>query len=698
MKERDSAPLGPSAAATEPAAACPAGARHPARGEAIRNARLGRSATAARQLRALRALDPADVEVIRWLGVALLDQDQIEPAIEALGTVVRIAPAFADAAVDLARAFDRLGNAARARTEVRRVLEQEPTHHRAWLAYGDVLVTLGQYAEALIAFERARLTDPWRPQIEAATRALSCDREREAEDLFRKVLKTDPDHPAALCGLAALAMSADQPVDAERLLRHALKQSTRLPLTYRGLAPVLVRLGRLEEALTAVRYLERIEPNSPQTWVASASVATRLQRYEEALSAYARATQLAPAEPGLRLSAGHLQKTLGLRRDSEASYKAALALDPGFGEAWWSLADLKNYVFGDAEVAAMQGLLDEDPSREGAAQVNFALGRALEQRGDYERAFVHYAAGNGLRRRQQPFDIDRFERRSARIRAFFDAEFFESHRGSGDTSNAPIFIVGLPRSGSTLIEQILASHSRVEGTFELPNILGMVAQFDDLTADRDGYPETVARAALPQLSALGRRYLEETSRLRSGRAHFTDKQPNNFSHVGLIHAILPRAIIIDARRHPMDACFSNFKQYFAEGQSFSYDLEVLGRYYGCYLDLMDHWEAVLPGRVIQVQYEELVGAPEPQIRRLLARCGLDFEAACLSFHATRRAVRTASAEQVRTPLYSSGVGYWERFGRQLEPLRRALGESLRRFDHLLVPRAEESVDEGLPTR
>jgi hypothetical protein len=215
---------------------------------------------------------------------------------------------------------------------------------------------------------------------------------------------------------------------------------------------------------------------------------------------------------------------------------------------------------------------------------------------------------------------------------------------------------------------------------ELPNILNMVAQFDDQAATRDGYPEMVGRASFSQLAALGRRYLEETAPLRSGRAHFTDKLPNNFSHIGLIHAILPHATLIDARRHPMDACFSTFKQNFAEGQTFSYDLTELGRYYRSYLSLMDHWDAVLPGRVLRVQYEELVRAPEVHIRRLLAHCGLTFEPACLNFHATRRAVRTASAEQVRQPLYSSGVGYWRHFERELEPLHRALGDSLARFE------------------
>ncbi len=648
--------------------------------EALTMLRLGRAATAERQLRAIQIAAPGEVQCLHLLGVALLDQDKTAAAVETLERVMLITPNFAHARVDLARAYRRAGQAARARDEVRHVLEADPHHHRAWLAYGDVLVELEKYPDALVAFERARLTDPQRARIEAATAALVADERRKPEELFREILKEDPGHVAALCGLGALALSADRPIEAERLLRHALRQSAHLPLAYRGLGPALVRLGRLEEAEAAVRYLEKIEPDSPQTWVAIASVATRMLRLGEALDAYERAAILKPDEAGLKISAGHLQKTLGRRPESEASYKAALQTDPGRAEAWWSLADLKNYVFSDAEIAEMQRLLSSDKrQRPNEAQLHFALGKAFEQRAAYPQAFVHYAEGNALRRLDEPFDIEVFERRCARIRAFFDAGFFAAHRGSGNPSSAPIFIVGLPRSGSTLLEQILASHSQVEGTMELPNILNMVARFDDLSPSRNGYPDTVGQASFAQLAALGRRYLEETAPLRSGRAHFTDKLPNNFSHIGLITAILPRAIVIDARRHPMDACFSTFKQHFAEGQTFSYDLTDLGRYYRCYLSLMDHWDAVLPGRVLHVQYEDVVREPEANIRRLLTHCGLSFEPACLNFHATRRAVRTASAEQVRQPLYSSGVGYWRHFARELEPLRRVLGDSLARF-------------------
>jgi tetratricopeptide (TPR) repeat protein len=642
--------------------------------------RAGQAATAEAWLRALEAQFPGELNCLWLLGAALLDQDKVPESIDTLERVLTRAPDFANARVDLARAYRSAGRAAQAREEVRRVLEKYPRHQRAWLAYGDALVDLGQHEDARIAFERARLADPERARVEAATAALVADDRKGSEQMFREILQRDASHVAALCGLAALSLAADVPHDAERLLRHALKQSAHFPLAYRGLGQALLALGRVEEAAAAARHLLKIEPENPQTWITMASVSTRLMRQEEALEAYEHAARLKPEEVQLRLSIGHVQKTLGRRRECEAAYKAALAMDPGIAAAYWSLADLKNYSFSDDEVAAMQRLLASDKrARSNEAQLYFALGKAFEQRRRYPEAFAHYAQGNALRRLDAPFDIESFERRSARISAFFDRKFFSERNAGGDPSRAPIFIVGLPRSGSTLVEQILASHSRVEGIMELPNIINITHQFDDMVASRDGYPETVGSAPPGLLGALGSRYLEETAPLRSVRERFTDKLPNNFSHVGLIHAILPHATIIDARRHPMDSCFSTYKQHFAEGQTFSYDLQDLGRYYRCYLSLMDHWDAVLPGKVLRVQYEDLVREPEANIRRLLEHCGLAFEPACLSFHETRRPVRTASAEQVRQPLYTSGVGHWRHFEKELEPLRQALGDSLERF-------------------
>jgi tetratricopeptide (TPR) repeat protein len=654
-------------------------------GEAWGALRAGRAATAERQLRAIQAVAPGEVNSLRLLGVALLDQDKVAQALETLERAVAAAPEFWHARTDLARAYRRAGRLAAAREELQRVVAAEPGLEAAWLAYGDVLVELQKYPDARVAYEHARRCDPYARRIEEATAALTAEDRKTAELIFRDILKADASHVAAVCGLAAIALTVSRGEDAVRLLRHALKQSAHLPLAWRGLCQAMVDLGRLPEAEAAVRHLLKIEPENPKNWVLLGTVCSRLMRQPDALTAFEEAARLNPGEVRLRLSIGHLHKTSGNRRECEEAYKACLSLDPSFGEAYWSLADLKNYLFSDAEIAAMQTLLKGGGDRDGGgddvdqAQLHFALGKAFEHKKNYAAAFAHYAAGNTRRRKTLAFDVKAFETKSRRVAACFDAAFFAERSGAGHGDPASIFVVGLPRSGSTLVEQILASHSSVEGTFELPNVLTIVREFDHANPEHDAYPENVRAVPRERFAILGRRYLEETAPIRSGRPHFIDKMPNNFSHVGLIHAMLPNAIIIDVRRHPMDSCFSTYKQYFAEGQSFSYDLDDLGRYYRCYLSLMDHWDTVLPGKVLHLRYEELVRDPETNIRRLLTHCGLQFEPACLAFHETKRAVRTASAEQVRQPLYASGVGYWKHFESQLEPLRRALGDAMDRF-------------------
>jgi tetratricopeptide (TPR) repeat protein len=648
--------------------------------QALASLRAGRAETAERQLRAIQTAAPGDVNSLRLLGVALLDQDKVPDAIRTLERAVATAPHFWHARTDLARAYRRAGQLEAAREELRRVVAAAPALEAAWLAYGDVLVDLQKYPDAKVAYERARLTDPHCRRIEEATAALIAQDRKTAEGIFRDILKTDASHVAALCGLAAISLTVSRGGDALRLLRHALKQSAHLPLAWRGLCQAFVDLGRLPEAEAAVRHLLQIEAENPKNWVLLGNVCARMMRQPDALVAFEEAARLNPGEIRLPLSIGHLLKTLGRRRECEQAYKACLKLDPSFGEAYWSLADLKNYVFSDAEITAMQALLKGDGGDDvDQAQLHFALGRAYEHKKDYAAAFEHYDTGNTRRRKTIPFDIAVFESKTRRVRECFDTEFFAQRSHTGHPNAAPIFIVGLPRSGSTLVEQILASHSSIEGTFELPNVLTIVREFDHADPQHDAYPENVRDVSAEQFTALGRRYMEETSPIRSGRPHFIDKMPNNFSHVGLIQAMLPNATVIDVRRHPMDCCFSTYKQYFAEGQSFSYDLETLGRYYRCYLSLMDHWDSVLPGKVLHVAYEALVGDPETNIRRLLTHCGLDFEPGCLSFHETKRPVRTSSAEQVRQPLYASGIGYWRHFEPQLEPLRRTLGDALERF-------------------
>ena len=505
-------------------------------------------------------------------------------------------------------------------------------------------------------------------------------REPLTETRLRRRLRRDHRCVETLCALAASYLRRGWPEGALRLLRHALEQTRQSARVWSLLSQGLIARGRLLEAEEAIGKALQIEPDNAQHWVALASVNNRLLRPPAALAAYQQAERLDPELPLLHLSIGHVLKTLGRRSDCERIYRECLAREPASGEAWWSLADLKNYLFSARDVAALQALIAAGAGGDAnLARLHFALGRAYEQRDETQQAFAHYQRGNCLRRTHVPFDEDAFESRCRRIAARFDRGFFARVAGAGLADRAPIFIVGLPRSGSTLVEQILASHSGVEGTMELPNVLSYVHELGGLDASGDAYPESATAAPRAVFAALGRRYIDETLPLRSGRARFIDKMPNNFAHIGLIGAMLPQATIIDVRRHPMDACFSCFKQHFAAGQAFSYDLEGLGRYYRRYLALMDHWDAVLPGKVLHLSYEDLVRAPEREIRRLLAHCGLAYEPACLDFHRTERPVRTSSSEQVRQPLYASGIGQWRKFERELEPLRRSLGDCLERF-------------------
>jgi len=425
-----------------------------------------------------------------------------------------------------------------------------------------------------------------------------------------------------------------------------------------------------------VRTLLRDDPANRAVRTLEASVAVGLGDHERALEIYRELLPDARQPEDIYLSIAHAQKTLGRQPEAIDSYHAAAAARPGFGDAYWSLANLKTYRFGDEEIARMR----REEAAPAAAPADryhlcFALGKALEDRGEYAESFGYYARGNALKKaetRYSPVPLERNLRAQAEL---CSAEFFAARRGWGCDRPDPIFVVGLPRAGSTLIEQILASHSAVEGTMELADIPRLVQQLDGRSdADtRPRYPAVLAELTATQARELGEKYLADTQVYRSGRPFFIDKMPNNFRHVGLIHLILPNARIIDARREPLACCFSNFKQLFATGQEFTYSLEDIGRYYRAYIEIMAHWDAVLPGRILHVQHEAVVDDLEGNVRRILEFCGLGFEPACLEFYKTERSVRTASSEQVRRPIFREGLDQWRHFERWLGPLRDALG-------------------------
>ncbi len=630
------------------------------------------------QLREILRQHPDEVNSLRLLGAVRLAQGDIAAAIELLETALANAPGFIQAALDLARAYRQSGRLDDAIDCLQACCKQAAGSSEAWELLGDALVERGDNLAGRDAFRRAAAVDPHRQAIATALEALRHGRRQAAEQAFRGILRQRPDHVAALAGLANLALDAEAVDDAERLLRHALKITPNMDTVWRGLARVHSERADYNGAEAAAERALALAPDNADCWTMLGTVQAWGLRPERARDSFERSLELKPHQPRVALSLGHVLKTIGDRTACEQAYRRAADLDPGLGEAWWSLADLKTYAFDDAEIERLKsGIAMRHPDPAQQAAFHFALGKALEDRGAHGEAFEQYAAGNAVKHSQDPFDSMALTDRCRRIESVCTREILSARVPLGSAAATPIFVVGLPWSGSTLIEQILASHSAVQGTMELPQIQNYTRELDA----GGGYPEALTAMRPAELAALGERYLRETGPYRGGASFFIDKMPNNFFHLGLIHMMLPGAVFIDARRHPMDCCFSLFKQNFARGQTFSYSLDVLGAYYRDYLALMRHWEQALPGRVLRVQYETLVADTEGQVRRLLAHCGLPFEEACLRFYETRRPVRTASAEQVRQPINRSGIDVWRRFEAQLEPLKEALGDTVENYIH-----------------
>jgi tetratricopeptide (TPR) repeat protein len=519
---------------------------------------------------------------------------------------------------------------------------------------------------------QAPSTGRWHPRLIEAAAALNDNRLDVAERLLKPHLKEDPFDVRAIRMLAELAARIGRLKDSESLLRRAMEIAPGFTAARANLALVLGRLGRAAEALELLDDVFRAEPDSIGNLNLKAATLGRLGDFAEAIPLYEEVLARAPKQHRVWLSYGHMLKTVGRQAEGIAAYRRAIALKPTLGEAWWSLANLKTVKFDSADVSAMATALDAaDLQPDDSFHLEFALGKALHDAKGFEEAFTHYARGNALRREFHPYraaDTTRLVNKSIEQ---FTAAVLEQK--GGNRASDPIFIVGMPRAGSTLIEQILSSHSLVEGTSELPD-LPAVAR----TAGR--YPESAAALGAEDRSAAGAEYLRRAAvQRRTERPFFIDKLPNNWMFVPFIHLVLPNAKIIDARRHPLGCCLSNFRQHFARGQDFTYHLGDLGRYYADYVRMMAHVDAVLPGRVHRVLYERVVEDTEAEVRVLLRYCGLEFEPACLEFHKTERAVRTASSEQVRQPIYRDSTDEWQNYSAHLGPLRQALGPVLNAY-------------------
>lgn len=519
------------------------------------------------------------------------------------------------------------------------------------------------------------------PALIDAALALSEDRLHDAEPLLRGRLRDAPTDVAAIRMMAELAARVGRLKDSETLLRRVLELTPDFGAARANLATVLYKQNRFPEALEQLDAVLATESDNPAQQNLKAATLGRIGGYDEAITLYKELTTRFPEHAKLWMSYGHMLKTVGDQEASIAAYRHALKVEPTLGEVWWSLANLKTVRFSDADVAEMQDALTTDRlTEEDEFHLHFALGKATEERSDFDAAFEHYKQGNALRSVELEHDPDAVTKQVDKVIRHFTPEFLQRHAGQGCTVPDPIFIVGMPRSGSTLIEQILSSHSMVEGTMELPDIPAMAMregrghEGGNVGDSAFGWVDAVADMTPAQLQILGAEFIERTRiQRKTDKPFYIDKLPNNWAYLGLIRLILPNAKIIDARRHPLDCCFSNYRQHFAKGQSFSYDLSHMGRYYADYVRAMAHFDVVLPGYVHRVIHEQMLEDAEVEIRRLLAFLCLPFEEACLNFHENKRAVRTASSEQVRRPINRDGVDQWKPYEAHLAPLKQALG-------------------------
>lgn len=614
------------------------------------------------------------------LGASYSASGKADQALAILAPLGVQQPNWAMAHLELGLALGRAGRGEEAVVSLRRAVALKPDLPRAWLALADHLTAIGDTQGADAAYACHVKFSTRDPGLLAAASALVENRIPEAEALLREHLKRAPTDVAALRMLAEVAARLGRDDDAEMLLARCLELAPGFHAARQNYALVLNRGNKQEQALAEIESLLALEPENPGYRNLKAVILCRIGDYAPAIDIYDRILAEHPRHSRIWMSYGHALKTAGFQDRAIEAYRTSIALDPGFGEAYWSLANLKTFRFGADELHAMrQQLQRSDLGAEHRLHFEFAVGKALEDAEDYARSFQHYLQGNALRREMIPYDADENSARLQRARQIYTREFFHQRAGLGSTAPDPIFIVGLPRAGSTLIEQILSSHSAVEGTMELPEIMSLVRSLRRRTDAplATSYHEALAGLGSQDLRELGETYLERTRiHRKTGAPFFIDKMPNNFVHIGLIQLALPNAKIIDARRHPLACCFSGFKQHFARGQNFTYSLDDMGRYYHDYVELMAHFDGVLPGRIHRVIYENMVADTEAEVRRLLDYCGLPFEAQCLRFFENARPVRTASSEQVRQPIYTDGIDHWRHYEPWLGPLKHALGPVL----------------------
>ena len=646
--------------------------------------------------------------------IDLLRQRKFAQVLSAAPAVLAASPGNRDALLALAVAQRFLGKVAEALETLAALQRHHPRFSRLYEERGRCFVELRRAPEAIEAFEAAvglnrALPGSWSmlqglyqmrgdgtaaqaagaqmsalralPQEVVIASGLFADGDLEAaETVVRGYLTREGEHIEAMRLLAHIGMAQKIYLDAQILLDAVLERAPDYTAARTEYAFALLELHRFQEAQAQLDRLLKDDPQNLALKSLYAASCAGLGEHERSIALYRELLTGGAGDADVHLSIGHAQKTLGASAAAIDSYHEAARVRADFGDAYWSLANLKTYRFTPAELGGMeQQVADPATLPIDRYHLYFALGKALEDQGDFEGSFRNYALGNELKRAE--CRVRSHETNTREQRRVCTAAFFTQRAGFGDPAPDPIFIVGLPRSGSTLIEQILASHSQVDGTLELPDVQQIVTRLRGFDTDsaEPRYPQILESLSAEDFRQLGAQYLAGTRVHRGGRPYFIDKMPNNFRHLGLIHLMLPNAKIIDARREPMACCFSNFKQLFANGQEFTYSIEDIARYYRTYLELMAHWQAVLPGRILRVQHEDVVEDLEGSVRRLLDFCGLAFEPQCVAFHETQRSVRTASSEQVRRGLNREGLEQWRNFEPWLGPLTQALGDARSRY-------------------
>ena len=638
----------------------------------------------------LAAEVPKNRHVLYLIGANLRCLNRIHEALANLQRLERQHPQFSLLYQERGYCYMALRDAPRAIEALLRSVEINPALLTSWNMLERLYRITGDLNNAAAATERVTILNRLSPEVLRAWSLFSDGELSAAETILKAFLLSSCEDAEALRLLARIEHQLGVLDDAEALLEAALKLAPNYHAARLDFVRVLIDRQKYLRAREEIDTILRLEPDNMDWLSLQASACVGLGEHKTAILLYRHLLAESPESAELLVSLGHSLKAVGQRKEATESYQLAAVSRPGFGDAWWSLANLKTYRFSVDEIERMRAEESAPAARSvDRSHLCFALGKALEDRSEYAESWQFYERGNALKRAESLYHPGSTETSTRRQMEVCTPHFFAARAGFGAAYPDPIFIVGLPRSGSTLIEQILASHSQVDGTQELADIQRIVLEFRSrppghgdprlASGKDDAYPSVLAELAAEDFRRLGERYIADTRAYRGNKPFFIDKMPNNFRHIGLIHLMLPNAKIIDVRREPMACCFSNLKQLFAGGQEFTYSIEDIARYYRSYLELMRHWDAVLPGRILRVLYEDVVEDLEGNVRRILEFCGLEFEPACIEFYNTRRGVRTASSEQVRQPLFRDGLLQWRNFRPWLGPLEDTLGDALVRY-------------------